>query len=293
MSSFKKKKQARDQYQEEALKQAGFVGEHADSESESEGEAAVAVAEKKRKRGGTQKAAAKAAKAAAAEEAAAAEAEADDEPAAAKAAPRVRYVNKQRVLVVCSRGTSARHRHLLEDLKKLMPHHKSDAKLDTKNDPRQLNEICELKSCNGCVYLEARKRSDLYMWVSRTPRGPSGKFLVQNVHTMDELRLTGNCGLGTRALLCFDGAFDAQPHWSAVRDLLAVTFGTPRGHPKSKPFFDRALSFSIADNKIWVRHYQIVDDAVDDADAVASGPRPRSFFRNNEWEGSRRRERAG
>ncbi|EGB12341.1 hypothetical protein AURANDRAFT_4706, partial [Aureococcus anophagefferens] len=193
--------------------------------------------------------------------------------AASAPPPRVRYVNKQRVLVVCSRGTSARHRHLLEDLKKLLPHHKSDAKLDTKNDPRQLNEICELKSCNGCVYLEARKRSDLYMWVSRAPKGPSAKFLVQNVHTMDELRLTGNCGLGTRALLCFDGAFDAQPHWSAVRDLLAVTFGTPRGHPKSKPFFDRAMAFSIADGKVWVRHYQIVDDAVDDADAPPSQKR--------------------
>ena len=253
--SSKKSKAPSHSFEADALKQAGFGSE---SESESEAEA-VPVQEKKRKRS-------KKAAAAPAEPAPAAE------PAEAASAPppRVRYVNKQRVLVVCSRGTSARHRHLLEDLKKLLPHHKSDAKLDTKNDPRQLNEICELKSCNGCVYLEARKRSDLYMWVSRAPKGPSAKFLVQNVHTMDELRLTGNCGLGTRALLCFDGAFDAQPHWSAVRDLLAVTFGTPRGHPKSKPFFDRAMAFSIADGKVWVRHYQIVDDAVDDADAVVA-----------------------
>jgi len=225
--------------------------------------------------------AAKEAEAAAAEPEAAApsesESESDEDAPAAKrpreeeaaAAPRkVRYVNKQRVLVVCSRGTSARHRHLLEDLKKLLPHHKADSKLDSKNDPRQLNEICELKSCNGCVYLEARKRQDLYMWVSRTPRGPSAKFLVQNAHTLDELRLTGNCGLGTRALLCFDSTFDAAPHWAAIRDLLSVTFGTPRGHPKSKPFFDRALCFAVADGKVWVRHYQIADDNVSDADAL-------------------------
>mmetsp|Transcript_7616 Transcript_7616/g.23341 ORF Transcript_7616/g.23341 Transcript_7616/m.23341 type:complete len:293 (-) Transcript_7616:24-902(-) len=189
-------------------------------------------------------------------------------PAPAPAAPRVRYVNKQRVLVVCSRGTSARHRHLLQDLKRLLPHHKADSKLDTKNDPRALNEVCELKSCNGCVYLEARKRTDLYMWVARTPTGPSAKFLVQNVHTMDELKLTGNCGHGTRALLCFDATFDAAPHWRAIKDLLAVTFGTPRGHPKSKPFFDRAMCFAVDDGKVWVRHYQIVDDAVDAADAL-------------------------
>ena len=35
-------------------------------------------------------------------------------------------------------------------------------------------------------------------------------------------------------------------------------------------FFDRAMAFSIADGKVWVRHYQIVDDAVDDADAVVA-----------------------
>lgn len=237
------------------------------SESESEEEIAPAVASDKKKRK---------------RDAAAA--------AAAPAAPAVqqapmRYTNKQRVLVVCSRGTSARHRHLLEDLKKLLPHHKTDAKVDTKNDPRALNEICELKSCNGCVYLEARKRTDLYAWISRTPRGPSGKFLVQNVHTMDELRLTGNCGLGTRSMLCFDGAFDESPHWTLVKSLLSVTFGAPRGHPKTKPFFDRAITFAIADGKVWVRHYQIADDALNDADAVV-----RSTASSD---GTRERERAG
>jgi ribosome biogenesis protein BRX1 len=188
-------------------------------------------------------------------------------PAAEVAPARVKYQNKQRCLVVCSRGASARHRHLLEDLRRLMPHHKADSKMDSKGDPRQLNEVCELKSCNGCLYLEARKRTDLYLWLARPPTGPSCKFLVQNVHTMDELKLTGNCGHGTRALLCFDATFDAEPHWRAIKDLLSVTFGVPRGHPKSKPFFDRCMSFAIDDGKVWIRHYQVVDDTLDDADA--------------------------
>jgi len=34
-------------------------------------------------------------------------------------------------------------------------------------------------------------------------------------------------------------------------------FGTPRNHPKSRPFHDHVMSFFFADNKIWVRHYQI------------------------------------
>ena len=185
------------------------------------------------------------------------------------------YRNKQRCLVLASRGITVRHRHLLEDLRSLLPHHKKDVKLDAKkSDLRVINELCEIKSCNGALYLEARKHRDLYLWLARAPHGPSAKFLVHNVHTMDELKLTGNCGHGTRALLCFDATFDAEPHWRAVKDLLAVTFGVPRGHPKSKPFFDRCMAFAIDDGKVWVRHYQIVDDALDDADAkVRSGVR--------------------
>ena len=35
------------------------------------------------------------------------------------------------------------------------------------------------------------------------------------------------------------------------------TFGTPRNHPKSKPFTDHVMSFFYTDQKIWIRHYQI------------------------------------
>ena len=32
--------------------------------------------------------------------------------------------NKQRCFILCSRGVTIRHRHLLEDLRTLIPHHK-------------------------------------------------------------------------------------------------------------------------------------------------------------------------
>jgi ribosome biogenesis protein BRX1 len=34
-------------------------------------------------------------------------------------------------------------------------------------------------------------------------------------------------------------------------------FGTPKGHPKSKPFIDHVLGFYIVDNAIWFRNYQV------------------------------------
>ena len=40
-----------------------------------------------------------------------------------------------------------------------------------------------------------------------------GRFHVLNVHTMDELKLTGNSMLGSRPLLNFDAKFDQTPHW--------------------------------------------------------------------------------
>jgi ribosome biogenesis protein BRX1 len=163
---------------------------------------------------------------------------------------RFMYTNKQRVLVVASRGITARYRHLLEDLKKLIPHHKKDSKLDTKGDIRVVNEIAEVKSCNQVVYLECRKHTDLYLYVSRTPHGPSAKFQAVNIHTMDELKLTGNCMLGSRPLLNFDAKFDTAPHLQMYKQMLTDVFNTPLGHPKSKPFVDRVMSFYVIKDSI-------------------------------------------
>jgi hypothetical protein len=46
------------------------------------------------------------------------------------------------------------------------------------------------------------------MWISRSPNGPSAKCHVQNIHTMDELKMTGNCLRGSRGIVVFDGAWD-------------------------------------------------------------------------------------
>ncbi|KNC77734.1 ribosome biogenesis protein BRX1 [Sphaeroforma arctica JP610] len=188
-----------------------------------------------------------------------------------------KWTNKQRVLIFSSRGTSFRARHLLTDLRDLTPHSKHDVKLDRKDQLSIVNEVCELKNCNNCVFLEMKKKQDLYMWLSKTPNGPSAKFLVENVHTMSELKLTGNCLKGSRPILSFDKNFDNEPHWALLKELLLHSFGTPYHHPKSKPFVDRVLSFSIADGRIWFRNYQIIKTMgpkrTTDTSLVEIGPR--------------------
>lgn len=167
-----------------------------------------------------------------------------------------RYRNKQRCLVICSRGVTARYRHLLEDLRTLIPHQKKDSKLDaSKNDTggigKAVNDICEMKGCSTYLFLECRKRGqDAYLVAGYAPNGPSVRFLVNNIHTMDELRLTGNCMKGSRPILNFDESFGRLPQLRLIKTLFTDIFGTPRGHPKSKPFVDRIMGFYYADGKV-------------------------------------------
>ena len=80
--------------------------------------------------------------------------------------------------------------------------------------------------------------------------GPSIKFHITNIHTMDELKMTGNCMKGSRPISSFDNSFDTIDHLKLVKELFVDVFGTPRGHPKSKPFVDRVMGFYYADGKV-------------------------------------------
>ncbi|XP_023275374.1 ribosome biogenesis protein BRX1 homolog [Seriola lalandi dorsalis] len=181
-----------------------------------------------------------------------------------------KWTNKERVLIFSSRGINFRTRHLMQDLRTMMPHSKADTKMDRKDKLFVVNEVCEIKNCNKCLFFEAKKKQDLYMWVSNSPHGPSAKFLVQNIHTLAELKMTGNCLKGSRPLLSFDPKFDKEPQYALLKELFIQTFSTPRYHPKSQPFVDHVFTFTIADNRIWFRNYQIIEE---DASLVEIGPR--------------------
>ncbi|KHN79633.1 Ribosome biogenesis protein BRX1 -like protein [Toxocara canis] len=174
-----------------------------------------------------------------------------------------KWKNRERVLVFCSRGSSFRVRHLMNDFKRLMPHSRGESKLDKQTRLPVINEIAEMANCTKCLYFENRKQKDLYLWISNIVDGPSVKFLVHNVHTMDELRMSGNCLKASRPIMSFDGNFEAQPHLNLIKHLIAQTFATPDHHPRSQPFIDHVFSFSLTpDNKIWFRNFQIVDESL-------------------------------
>ena len=141
---------------------------------------------------------------------------------------------KKKVLVLASRGVTSAYMELMEDLMKLMPHCRKDPKFDKKEPLTSIVEIAQLAACKLCLYFETRKMKDLYLWAGRCEGGPSVKFLVQQVRPMRDLRLTGNCLLGSRPILSFDNAFETSPTLSVLKSLLSDIFAPPKGHPRSK-----------------------------------------------------------
>lgn len=182
-----------------------------------------------------------------------------------------RWKNKQRLLLIGSRGINTKTRHLIDDLSHLLPHAKKDVKVNKQQGFAQLNEIAEVKNCQNIIFFEARKKKDTFMWISpNTSEGPTVRFLVENVHTTSELKFAGNCLARSRPLLSFHEGFDASPELSLVKLCIQKTFNTPRYHPKSQPFVDHIFNFSIVDDKIWFRNYQIDSDS---KDVIEIGPR--------------------
>lgn len=180
-------------------------------------------------------------------------------------------MTKTKVLVLCSRGVNHQDRHLMLDIRKIIPHSKKDCKFDKKDSLTALNDISSLASCDKCIYLENRKGKVLLMWATNVNGGPSAKFLVKSVHTMADIKLLGNCLRGSRPILSFDHFFDQIPHLRLIKELFTQIFNVPYKHPKSQPFVDHVMTFSFADGHIWFRNYQILDQS--DMSMAEIGPR--------------------
>ena len=94
----------------------------------------------------------------------------------------------------------------------LIPHSKLECKVERKKAKTEIDELCYQRSCNNFIYIESRshKVTDLYLWLSKSPVGPSFKFSVSNIHSMSETKMTGNNLKHSRPFLSFDGGFDDE-----------------------------------------------------------------------------------
>jgi ribosome biogenesis protein BRX1 len=138
----------------------------------------------------------------------------------------------------------------MEEFKAMMPHSKSEPKFDKNLDMSEINDICEMRSCNNAVYFEHHRSNYCYIYFAGMPAGPTIKFQVYNVNTLAESKLSGNCLKGSRPLLHFDEAFldESMPQLNVMKNMFQRVFGVPRDH---------IMGFYWIDNKVWIRHYQI------------------------------------
>jgi ribosome biogenesis protein BRX1 len=176
-------------------------------------------------------------------------------------AKRTKWTNRTRTLILASRTINARGRHLMRDFQEMMPHHKRESKFNHKVNLYTVNEMAEAKNCQKVMLFEGRSHKDLFFWMTNVNGGPGIRFEVLNIHTMRELKMTGNCLKGSRPLLSFDEKFNSAPHWKLMKEMFIQTMGVPNQHPKSQPFFDKVFTFSIVDDKVWFRNYQIIEES--------------------------------
>ncbi|KAF5294907.1 hypothetical protein FQR65_LT10705 [Abscondita terminalis] len=174
-----------------------------------------------------------------------------DEPPPKK---KTKRVNKKRPLVLCSRGMNFRYKRLMQDLKKLMPHHRPELNMGRSKTLSGINDMCVSKNCNKALLFEGRRKQDLYIWMSNVPNGPSARFIVDNVDTTVDTTLTGNCLCGSTPLLRFDPGFSDSAHYLVLRELLLQMFGVPNKHPNRPQ--NHIYTFTIVDDKICFRNYR-------------------------------------
>ena len=104
----------------------------------------------------------------------------------------------------------------MDDLFRMMPHAKTDSKMQKKESLFAVNEIAEMKNCSRVLLVEGRRKRDVFLWAGIVARGPSVKFEVENIHTMAELKMTGNCLAASRLDFDFSQFVKAFPQATVV-----------------------------------------------------------------------------
>ena len=79
-------------------------------------------------------------------------------------------------MVFSSHGISNTFRYLVKDIIDLIPNTKIESKLERKGIRDVINDLCLERSCNNYLFFDCHKHIDLFMWMSKSPNGPSIKL---------------------------------------------------------------------------------------------------------------------
>ncbi|KJP89260.1 hypothetical protein AK88_01138 [Plasmodium fragile] len=175
--------------------------------------------------------------------------------------------NRQRVLIVRSPLKKKNCKSFVENLKLLLPHHKTESKWNKKAKKSDLCDISYSRNCNNIIFFDIKKKR-YCLWICKNKTGPSLYFEILDYIPLHSLLFSGNCLLYSRPLLIFSKAFDELEHLKLIKEVFIQVFGTPNYHPLSKPFYDHCYSFVHVNNLIYFRHYQIMPITLADSNNV-------------------------
>lgn len=161
-------------------------------------------------------------------------------------------------VIMSCKGINHQVSMIHDDIVGMIPHAKKDSRIK-QSDFVYIDEMASDLHCDTVILFENRHRtqSEPYLWVARTPEGPSMSFYIKDTTSINALRTVGNCMKGSRPLLCFDPKFEDGSILSLAKKLFTRAFSVPYQDPRSKPFVDRTMSFCIENNHIIIRQYQI------------------------------------
>lgn len=163
--------------------------------------------------------------------------------------------SNNKTLVLCSRGVTFQHRHLVSELSKLLSNTKKETKIDRKKHPGIINELCEKHSCTYVFYIESKGKIS-YLFIGKYPDGPTIKFLIQSIRTSEELKLNGNSSIHARQILSFDNSFTQSALLKLVKEMLSTLFSEPLSSNRTS--VDRVLSFTSFDMRIFFRNFEVI-----------------------------------
>lgn len=188
------------------------------------------------------------------------------------------------LVVLVQRGITPRQRHVVRDLGTLFAHAHFGEKLARRATAEALQDACFLKESGmRALFLPARFEDEMWLWLVRLPHGPSVRFQVINLHTIAELNFQHHVkAVRHPCLLSFDASFDCEPHLRLIREMLRGAFSQGEAAVKARQArdaaaaggFNTALSFCIADGRVWMRAYDVVAGELDGRDELRErGPR--------------------
>ena len=185
------------------------------------------------------------------------------------------FINRQRVLVVNSRGSKRRHKFISRDLISIMAHAKGHSKIEIDKDIKeQIQKRCDKAKCENYMFFEVKKNFQ-YLWVGKSPSGPCAYLHVVDYLPLDKSKYTGNFMIASRSLLSFGAEFDINPEYVVLKDLLVDSLNVPKNYPRTFPYLEKVISFELIDGIIYVRMFQIKENSSmkEGVELIEAGPR--------------------